>query len=514
MKYPAHIEQTMQESNGLANPFMLNRDPAQILAYHTFEGKSLNECVAEFNRLNDTLKQIAGQATADDGTLDLEQVTLFAGTPQEKGDRIIEINSRLAGVMNALAPKRRKAQIEEMARSSIFDPGEDESGVPRQARIVRPSDFAVMQLREQGLELCSDEFKRQASTMGNSIGWEMEFPKSMSASRFLAAVFTTGSWDPDIPDEPGFVPMRQEMIPSISMVIPTFMTGRDAVDWMEETENVPMARETAEGMLVPESTYALARRSGQVERIAHYLPITEEALADEPEVRSYLDIMMPQGVRQKLDYQIVNGTGAANQLLGMTSNRAGSGDTTERRIQRRAVVRTGSNTGAIAGNPWNLLLDAAYDIADHGFGIYGLQMPTHALLLPNVFQECLKSTSSAGGYYVGGPQMPVMKTAWGMQVVESGHFKLTANTESGGNLVVTGGAPYYSGIIGDFSPMFIRLWMRHEVRTEVGMMNEDFGRFQLTMRSSVRCVFAITRHNAFVGLLNPQANGTAVSTTI
>ena len=500
--YDPHIEAALQESNGYANPFMLTRDPVAILAYHQFEGNTLDQCQNEATRIGDFLKKIANQGTTDDGALNLASIDAITGSDEDKSNIIIALNSRLHGVMQALQPKRKKAQLEEMHRRQILDIGGtiDDDGRAHRPRVLSPSDIAALHLREQGIQLGSTDFRNRAVGAGPAVAWETQYSPAMSARRFFNAVFTTGSWDPDIPDEPGYVPMRQTPI-QLMDIITLLMTNKDAVDWMEETTYTNAAAETAEGGLIPESAYAVTRRTATVERIAHYLPVTEEALDDEPQVRSYLDYLMPVGVRQRLDGQILNGTGGSSQLLGILGNNIG-GDA-NRRIQRQYVTRTGSHTGAIIGNPWNMLLDAAYAVQDHGFGILGMQMPTHAVLHPHIFRDCLKAEpTGGGGYYVGGPQSPMMKSAWGMTVVETNHLVTTQSTDGIAN-------HQYCGCIGDFSPMFVRLWMRHEVRTEVGMMNDDFRRFQLTMRSSVRCAFALTRAEAMIGLVNPKANGTA-----
>lgn len=515
--YDPHIEAALQESNGYANPFILTRDPVAILAYHQYEGNTLDQCQNEATKIGDLLKKIANQGTADDGALNLAAIDAITGSDEDKSNTIIALNSRLHGVMQALQPKRKKAQLEEMHRRQILDIGGtiDDDGKAHRPRVLSPSDIAALHLRDQGIQLGSADFRQRAVGAGPSVAWETNYNPAMSARRFLNAVFTTGNWDPDIPDQPGWVPARQTPL-QIMDIITVFMTNKDAVDWMEENVygaggdrvNINRAAETAEGGMIPESEYGVERRTTPVERIAHFLPITEEALDDEPQVRSYLDYLMPLGVQQRLDGQILNGTGGSNQLRGILAgvtgvNPTGDDQTANRAIQRQKITRTGSHTGAIVGNPWSMLLDASYQIQDHGFGILGMQMPTHALLHPNIYRDCLKAESTAGGYYVGGPQSPMMKSAWGMTVVETNHLTIAQSTDD----AVANNK--YSGVIGDFSPMFVRLWMRHEVRTEVGMMNDNFRRFLLSMRSSVRCAFALTRASAMIGLVNPKSDGSA-----
>ena len=51
--------------------------------------------------------------------------------------------------------------------------------------------------------------------------------------------------------------------------------------------------------------------------IAHWIPVTRQALDDVPTLRSYLDGRLRYGVRRAVEAQFLNGTGTGQQILGL-----------------------------------------------------------------------------------------------------------------------------------------------------------------------------------------------------
>lgn len=97
-------------------------------------------------------------------------------------------------------------------------------------------------------------------------------------------------------------------------------TSTNNVWWLEYPEDDPVAAEVAEGAPKPEAAYAPVIREGNVVKWAHTLPVTEEALADIPRLRSILEGALVRGVRAKAEQT------AAATLTGGTYT-AASGDT-------------------------------------------------------------------------------------------------------------------------------------------------------------------------------------------
>lgn len=522
-------------SGGHVNPFMATFNGTSVTAYHQWETKPLEEITAEEERISRVLRKAAMQVTERDGVMNFDGLDMWSGDTQEKTHKLIEIHSQLCGVRAALNGKRQAKQIEEMNAADLIrrnaPNGGNGTGHVNDLNQIDPTQFQQrtgMMPSEALAQACEEQHGMGLGAAleaysGRVLAVDRTFDEMTPGHVFKAAVFETGDWDPFITREPGWIPSRQRPI-QVSDIVTIFMTAKDAIQWMEETTysapptgqqtsgaaaRIDGITERAEGEAVGESAYSLTERSESVRRIAHYLPVTEESLADEPQVRGYLDYVMPLGVRQRLDGQIINGSGAAPNIAGIlaygfTRDRgtAGSGlDPHQGGVAVKKYTRASGANGRIA-KPWNVLLEANYQIRDHGMGILGMQVPTHAVLNPNIYLECLLSESSSGGYYIGGPASPLLDRAWGMDVVQTTHLTDARSTNGKANRMC-------GGIIGDFSPMFIRMYLRHDVRTEFGYISDDFQRFRISIRSSCRGALAVMRAAAFCALVNPIAAGTA-----
>ena len=73
----------------------------------------------------------------------------------------------------------------------------------------------------------------------------------------------------------------------------------------------------ADGGLKPESDLTLAVRTGLVETVAHTIPVTRKAAADAPQVMAIIDTFMRDGLDEKIEDGILNGTGTSPQLRGL-----------------------------------------------------------------------------------------------------------------------------------------------------------------------------------------------------
>ena len=88
---------------------------------------------------------------------------------------------------------------------------------------------------------------------------------------------------------------------------------------MRETAFTNAANSVAEGAAKPESTITFDLVSDPVRKIAHWLPVSEEALDDLPQLRSYLDSRLALGVRLEVDDQLLNGTVTAPDIIGYST---------------------------------------------------------------------------------------------------------------------------------------------------------------------------------------------------
>jgi len=105
--------------------------------------------------------------------------------------------------------------------------------------------------------------------------------------------------------------------PSLLDVIRSVPTNKAAIEYMEETTYTNTAAETAEGSASPEATLAFTPRTSPVRKITVWIPVTDEQLEDDEQVREVLDDRLTLMVRQRLESQIINGDGVAPNLTGI-----------------------------------------------------------------------------------------------------------------------------------------------------------------------------------------------------
>jgi HK97 family phage major capsid protein len=110
---------------------------------------------------------------------------------------------------------------------------------------------------------------------------------------------------------PGVVPgafTDLEVLPTVSRG----QTGSNIVYYSRELAWTNAAAGTAEGAQKPESTLTFEEVQEPVITIPHTLKVSKQALNDSTFLASYIDMRMLHGVRDEIENQIINGTGAGD----------------------------------------------------------------------------------------------------------------------------------------------------------------------------------------------------------
>lgn len=180
----------------------------------------------------------------------------------------------------------------------------------------------------------------------------------------------------------------------ITDTIPFTTTGQAAVVYMEETTHTSAADGVAEGGTFPESTYELTQVSSPVQKIAHFIPVTDEQLEDEPQVQGYLNNRLQFGLRQKLDEDLLTGDGTPPNLRGL-------------------INRAGIQTYALSSEP---VADAIYKALDL-VRVVGRAIP-NAIMMHNTDWQGIRLLRTTDGIYIwGSPSEVGQATIWGLPVV-------------------------------------------------------------------------------------------------
>jgi HK97 family phage major capsid protein len=214
---------------------------------------------------------------------------------------------------------------------------------------------------------------------------------------------TSAGWAPEVTRTGRVVDFATRPI-QVAQMIPNTTTGQNAIQYMEETTFTNAATEILEAGSYPEATLVLTEQSSLVRKIAVFLPVTDEQLEDESQVRGYIDNRLGFMVRQRLDLQILVGNGTAPNLRGLN-----------------AIV--GIQTQAKGADPTP---DAIYK-AMVKLQVTGQAEPTLVVMHPNDWQDIRLLRTADGIYIWGNPSDAGPERIWGLPV-----SKAQAQTEGTG----------------------------------------------------------------------------------
>lgn len=212
----------------------------------------------------------------------------------------------------------------------------------------------------------------------------------------LKTLMTTSvGWTPQNIRTGEVVPFATRPI-QVTDLIPATTTTQAAVAYMEETTFTNAAVEAAEGGTYQEAALALTERTSIVRKIAVFLPITDEQLEDIPQAQGYIDNRLPFMVRQKLDSQILVGSGTPPALAGILNV-------------------AGVQTQAKAADPTP---DSVYK-GMIKVRVTGRAMPGGVVFHPTNWQDVRLLRTADGLYIWGNPSDAGPDRIWGLQVVQS-----------------------------------------------------------------------------------------------
>lgn len=186
---------------------------------------------------------------------------------------------------------------------------------------------------------------------------------------------------------------------TIRDIITNGRTGSDTVEYPRVTGYTNNAAATAEATTTsngtkPESAMALERVAEAVKTIAHWIPVTKRALADAPQLETYINAFLLQGLAEVLETEIISGDGTGEHFLGV-SNQPGIGsqayDTSIVVTARKALTKVRTS---------------------------GRKPATAYVMHPNDWEAYDLSVDNEQRYYFGGPQVLGTPRLWGRPVVE------------------------------------------------------------------------------------------------
>lgn len=199
--------------------------------------------------------------------------------------------------------------------------------------------------------------------------------------------------------------------------------------------------------------------SEEVKKVAGYIKVSKEMLADLAFVRSEINMDLMEAIEQNIDDAILNGAGGTslNGLLGVAPN-----------------FVAGSFAGSVpSANILDVIRIGKAQIEAANF------MPTHVVLNPEDVAKIELTKAQDGAY--------TYPAFWDANMTVSGLIVVSSNNITAGTLVV-----------GDFTKLNIKF--REDVNLQVGYENDDFTRNMVTILAEARLVSYVKGNdvNAFV----------------
>ena len=141
---------------------------------------------------------------------------------------------------------------------------------------------------------------------------------------------TPGEVAPFVPidQRPGYVPVLYQSL-TIADLLGSAQTNSNSVRYVQETTNFSSdnaAASVAEGAAKPESNLSFDQADTPVQKIATFIPITDEALMDAGQIRQVINDRLSLFVRMEEENQLLNGTGAGSDLVGILDQVPGAND--------------------------------------------------------------------------------------------------------------------------------------------------------------------------------------------
>jgi hypothetical protein len=169
-------------------------------------------------------------------------------------------------------------------------------------------------------------------------------------TRFTNTVLTSAGTGLVVPQQVDGAPSAQPVLGLLDLVSRD-TTESDTVDFSYVASQTNTAAEVAEGSAAPEGALTFADGSVKVESVQVSLPLSKKAASEVPRLRTILDLGVRGWVRSKLESQLLVGTGAGGQLLGLNAVSGVQAETGGATTEERARLALARSENAGGGSP-------------------------------------------------------------------------------------------------------------------------------------------------------------------
>lgn len=388
-------------------------------------------------------KDLAGIFGEAGPEMDLSKVKSIKGTTVDKAAHIRKLNDESTDLgkevdnLRAVQKAAERAKVAELGGGEHGDAADEQHRTPQ-----RPAQKSIGELFTE-----STAFKGRTGPVGPSATLDVHLKTLLT---------TTGGFAPETVRTGDIVPFATRPV-QVADLLPQVETTQAAVQYMEETTFTNAAVEVAEAAAFPEAALAFTEKTSMVRKLAVYLPVTDEQLEDAPQIRGYIDNRLPFMIRQRLDTQILTGSGVAPNLTGI-------------------LTTAGIQTQARGTDP---VPDAIYKalVKVETVG----QAVTNAVIMSPTDWQNIRLLRTADGLYIwGNPSDAGPERVWGLQVSRA--QAMAAGT----------------ALVGDFAN-FAQLAVRRGIDVQVSNSHSTyFVEGKQAIRADMRVALVVFRPAAFV----------------
>ncbi len=316
--------------------------------------------------------------------LDMDLVKSLDGddikTSQDKVDWIQETNEALNELADLVSNEAGlvKASDDDEEREALLKTAVNRPPLDDQGRV---KSFGQMIMESKAV-----------TEKSGAIGPAVTFDDIHPAALYKADFETTAGWAPESTRGPRVVLDAQRPVEILDL-IPTTTTQQVAIKFMEETTFTNTADGVAEGAVFPEATLELTEQTTPVEKLAVFIPVTDEQLEDVSQAQGYLNNRLPFMLNQKLDTDVVLGDGISPNLEGFLNV-------------------TGIQTYALSAEPVPDAIHKGITLVN----VTGRASADGILMHSNDWQDVRLLRTADGIYIFGSPSEVIAPRLWGLPV--------------------------------------------------------------------------------------------------
>ena len=221
-------------------------------------------------------------------------------TPEAK-EKIKGLNDELAGLVDDLKIEEAKAKNEKALEVEDNTPV---NSIPN----AMPEQKGPQTIGEQFAS--TDAYKAYVEKGVKGVDSQAEFKTTLN---------TTG-YPPESLRAPGILETALRNPDSVIGLFDQIQTSQNAYVYLEETTFTNNAGSIAESGDISsslESALAFTERTESIRKMATFLPVTDELLADVAGIQGYVNSRLSTMMKLNMDNQLINGNGTAPNLTGV-----------------------------------------------------------------------------------------------------------------------------------------------------------------------------------------------------